>query len=78
MPDFNRQMEAEPPVNRAISDVLAIAGGDPQQEVILLSAMMTLCCEHLAQAAGRGICRDRLHALDSFVRDAHPIRPWRD
>ena len=78
MPDLSRQMAEEPPMNKAIGDLLAMAGGDPEQEEMLLGAMMALCCEHLARAVGRGRCRDRLHQLDIFIRDAQPVRPWRD
>jgi hypothetical protein len=78
VPDFSRQVDEEPPINEAVKDVLAIAGGDPQQEALVLTAMMMVCCEHLAEAVGRGRCRDRLRRLDSFIRDAKPVRPWRD
>lgn len=78
MPDLSRQMEEEPPINKALGDILAIAGGDPEQEEMLLTAVMNLCCEHLARAVGRRRCRDRLQHLDRFVRDAQPVRPWRD
>jgi hypothetical protein len=55
-----------------------LQGGDPEQEEMIIGAMMMICCERLAAAAGRGRCRDRLLALDAFVRDAQPVRPWRD
>jgi hypothetical protein len=78
MADHQRQMEEEPPVNKAIEDVLAIAGGDPEQEAMIIHAVMWVCCERMAQAVGRGRCRDHLRSLDNFVRDAQPTRPWRD
>lgn len=77
-PDSSRQMDEEPPINKAIGDIIAIAGGDPQQEEMLLGATLTLCCEHLARSVGRARCRDRLQHLDRFIRDATPARPWRD
>lgn len=36
MPDQSHQMEEEPPVNRAFEDMLATAGGDPEQEAMLM------------------------------------------
>ena len=77
MVDKNQQMQEEPPVNKAVEDVLAIAGGDPEQEAMIIHTMMWICCERLAQAVGRRRCRDQLHSLDTFVRDAQPVRPWR-
>lgn len=78
MANSQHQMEEEPPVNKAVEDVIAIAGGDPEQEAMIIYATMTLCCERMAQAVGRGRCRDYIRALDGFVRDAQPTRPWRD
>lgn len=75
MPDLSQQMEEEPPVNKAVDDVIAIAGGDPEQEAMILHAMMWICCERMAQVVGRGRCRDHLRSLDNFVRDAQPGRP---
>jgi len=77
-PDPSRQLDDEPPINKAVGDILAIAGGDPQQEALILGAMMAICCERLAAAVGRGRCRDRLRQLDGFIRDARPVRPWKD
>ena len=78
MPDLSHQMNEEPPVNKAVEDVLAIAGGDPQLEESVIHAMMLLCCERLAAAVGRERCRLRLRYLDAFVRDAKPARSWPD
>lgn len=78
MPDQSHQMKDEPLVNKVVEDVLAIAGGDPQQEELVIHAMMLICCERLASGVGRGRCRDRLRHLDDFVRDARPARSWRD
>lgn len=78
MPDQSHQMEEEPPVNRAFEDMLATAGGDPEQEAMLINAVILLCCERLCQNLGRGACRDHLRFMDEFVRNAQPSRPWRD
>jgi hypothetical protein len=71
-------MDEEPPINKAIGDAIAIAGGDPAQEEMIIRAMMSICCERMAQAVGRNRCREHLQSLDRFVRDAQPVRPWRD
>jgi hypothetical protein len=78
MPNASQQMDEEPPVNRAIEDVLAIAGGDEKDEETLLRMMMHMCAERLARVSGRSRCREMLQGLDHFVRDAQPSRPWRD
>jgi hypothetical protein len=76
MPEFSRQIDEEPPINKAVEDVLAIAGGDPEQEGMVIYAMMNLCCERMAASLSRSKCRDMLHILDGFIRDASPARPW--
>jgi hypothetical protein len=78
MADHQRQMEEEPPINKAFEDIVAIAGGDPEHEAMIINAVMLLCCEQLCRSIGRGRCRDYLHSMDDFVRDAQPMRPWRD
>jgi hypothetical protein len=78
MPDPLHQMTEEPPMNKALEDMLALAGGDPGAESLILRSMMVLCCEYLSRLQGRGKCRDTLRDLDQFVRDAQPGRPWRD
>jgi hypothetical protein len=77
-PDATVQINEEPPINKAIGDIVAIAGGDPEFEATVLVAAMVLCCEHLARAVGRSECRNRLQMLDRQMRDAQPVRPWRD
>lgn len=77
-PDASRQHAEEPVVNKALEDILAIAGGDAEQEALLLRAVMLLCCEKLARAVGRARCRDTLQGMDRFIREASPVRPWRD
>lgn len=77
-PDISQQMQDEPPINRAIEDVLAIAGGDEGTEDLLLSLMMNTCVEKLARVSGRARCREVLRHLDNFVRLARPVRPWKD
>lgn len=74
--DLGHQHE-EPPINRAIEDVLAIAGGDESQEAMLMDTMLRICTEKLARAAGRGKCRETLRGLDAFVREAKPVKPWK-
>jgi hypothetical protein len=78
MPSQSHQMQEEPPINKAFEDIVAIAGGDPEHEAALVSAVMLLCCEQLCRSVGRSRCRDNLHRLDGFVRDAQPTRPWLD
>ncbi len=77
-PNASHQHEEEPIVNKALEDILAIAGGDAEMEANLLRAVMLLCCEKLAGAVGRARCRDTLQGMDRFIRDASPVRPWRD
>lgn len=77
-PNQSSQMQEEPPINKAYEDLLAIAGGDPAQEAMIINAIMMLCCESLCRGLGRGQCRDYLRSLDNFVRDAQPVRPWRE
>ncbi len=77
-PDNSAQMDEEPPINKAIGDLIAIAGGDPEQEGHIIHAILLLCCENLSRTFGRRECRLRLQNLDRFIRDAQPMRPWPD
>ena len=70
MPDQSAQMKEEPPINKTFGDMIAIAGGDPEQEAMIINALMLLCCERLCQSVGRGRCRDYLRSMDEFIRDA--------
>lgn len=68
---------ANPPLaNAAIEDFLAHA--QEGERAMFLSALMLVAAEMLARQAGRGACRDQLHQIDSFIREAQPMPPWRD
>ncbi len=76
LPNFVDQMKEEPAANKAINDLIAIAGGDEQMEGLILSAVMTICCEKLARAWGRQRCVEKLEALAHFAATATPSRAW--
>ena len=69
--------DGEPPVNKALNDLLAIAGGEEEQEFQLAAMWVQMGAEALARAGGRGRAREVLQATDRFVRDAEPVRPWK-
>ena len=66
----------EPPMNKALNDVLAMGGMDRESQVETLRAWLMLGAERLAREAGRGKARDQIRNLDGFLRDADPVRPW--
>lgn len=67
---------AEPPMNAALEDVLAMSGADAASREVTLLAWVTLGVEYLARERGRRRTRDMLAELDVFVRDARPATPW--
>ena len=67
----------EPPINRALNDLLATAGGDEAQEFLLASVWIKLGAEALARSGGRQRAIDVLNSTTMFVRDAQPSRPWK-
>ena len=67
----------EPPINRALNDLLATAGGDEAQEFLLAAMWIKLGAEALARAGGRQQAIDVLNSTTIFIRDAQPSRPWK-
>ena len=67
----------EPPINRALNDLLATAGGDEAQEFQLAAMWIQIGAEVLARSGGRQRAMEVLENTTRFVRDAQPSRPWK-
>ena len=66
-----------PPMNRAMEDLIAQAGGmSAEDDARLFKVWMMLGCEYHAHAVGRRATVDALMALREFVETAQPAHPW--
>ena len=67
----------EPPLNKAMNDLMATAGGDEDQEFQLAAVWVQFGAEVLARTGGRQRAMEALENTKRFVRDAQPSRPWK-
>jgi hypothetical protein len=76
MPNPQSQMEDEPPINEAIENILAIAGGDEANEALLLRTIIVLSAERLARVSGRGESLRALRGLTGHIQNV--AKDWKD
>lgn len=70
------QNEDEPMMNKAIEDVMAAAGYDPENRKQALHFWCLLGAEYMAREQGRAATVQSLGELQDFVKTAQPVTPW--
>ena len=78
MADIQDYFHDEPPVNKALNDFLATAGGDEEQEFMLAAMWIQIGAEVLARSGGRQRAIQALENITMFVREAQPSRSWKE